>query len=112
MSEEMKEVNDIELEAVAGGKDRIADGVVAGPHIKSSSSKKTVTGLSSGWLALRSAPGYDASNEIGQLYNGDTVEVIGDTVTVHNDFHGTSTYIKVHSSKLHKDGYVNAAYIK
>lgn len=112
MSEEMKKVNDIELEEVVGGKDRIADGVVAGPHTKSHGSKKTVTGLNSGWLALRSAPCYDAGNEIGQLYNGDKVEVIGDTVTVPNDFHGTATYIKVHSHKLHKDGYVNAAFLK
>ena len=114
MSEEMKKVNDIELEAVAGGKDRIADGVVSGLHLTShgSSSKKTVSGLTSGWLALRSAPCYDASNEIGQLYNGDKVEVIGDTVTAYNDFHGTATYIKVHSHKLHKDGYVNAAFLK
>lgn len=112
MSEEMKKVNDIELEEVAGGKDRIANGVVDEFYITSHSSKKTVSGLTSGWLALRSAPCYDANNEIGHLFNGDTVEVIGDTVTAYNDFHGTATYIKVHSHKLHKDGYVNAAFLK
>ena len=33
-------------------------------------------GVSKGYLALRSAMAYDSSNEIGELYSGDTVEVI------------------------------------
>ena len=31
-------------------------------------------GVSKGYLALRSAMAYDSSNEIGELYSGDTVE--------------------------------------
>ena len=34
----------------------------------------TVT-VASGYLALRNAKAYDSSNEIGELYTGDTVEV-------------------------------------
>ena len=104
MSEEMKKVNDIELEEVAGGKDRIADGVVAGPHTKSHGSKKTVTGLNSGWLALRSAPCYDAGNEIGQLYNGEEVQVYYECTR--------NGYTWVYFPKLNKSGWVNSNFVK
>ena len=33
--------------------------------------------VSSGYLALRNDTAYDASNEIGKLYTGDTVELCG-----------------------------------
>ena len=58
--------------------------------------------VSQGYLALRSQPAYDDSNEIGKLYNGDTV-VIKDN--------SGSTYWYVYSSKLGKSGYVNRKYL-
>ena len=58
--------------------------------------------VSSGYLALRSAKAYDDKNEIGQLYNGDTVQV-QDT--------SDSTYWYVYSPKLNKTGYVNRNYL-
>lgn len=54
------------------------------------------------YLALRTAKAYDSSNEIGQLYTGDTVNVI--------DF-GDGTYWWVYSSKLGMTGYVNRNYL-
>ena len=58
--------------------------------------------VSSGYLALRSDTVYDASNEIGKLYAGDTVELCDMT---------TSAYWFVYSSKLDKYGYVNKDYL-
>ena len=54
--------------------------------------------VKSGYLALRNAKAYDDANEIGQLNNGDTVQV--------QDSSG-STYWYVYSSRLGKSGYVN-----
>ena len=62
---------------------------------------KTVS-VSKGYLALRTAKAYDDSNEIGQLYSGDTVQV-QDT--------SDSTYWYVYSPKLNKSGYVNKDYL-
>ena len=59
-------------------------------------------GVSKGYLALRSAMAYDSSNEIGELYSGDTVEVTEYT---------TSDYWYVYSPKLNKSGYVNNDYL-
>ena len=58
--------------------------------------------VSKGYLALRTAKAYDKSNEIGELYTGDTVEVT-DT--------SDSTYWYVYSAKLNKSGYVNKNYL-
>ena len=58
--------------------------------------------VSKGYLALRTAKAYDSKNEIGELYTGDTVEVM-DT--------SDSTYWYVYSSKLGKSGYVNRSYL-
>ncbi len=58
--------------------------------------------VNSGYLALRNAKSYDASNEIGQLYTGDTVEV--------NDS-SDPTYWYVYSPKYGKYGYVNKDYL-
>ena len=55
-----------------------------------------------GYLALRSAPAYDSSNEIGKLYSGDIVAV--------EEKRG-GTYWWVFSSKYGKEGYVNADYL-
>ena len=59
-------------------------------------------GVSKGYLALRSAMAYDSSNEIGELYSGDTVQLI-DT--------SDSQYWYVYSQKLEKNGYVNKDYL-
>lgn len=58
--------------------------------------------VSTGYLALRTAKAYDASNEIGQLYSGDTVQPI-DT--------SDSAYWYVYAPKLQKYGYVNKDYL-
>lgn len=70
-------------------------------YAASSSSTWTVT-VSKGYLALRNAKSFDASNEIGQLYTGDTVDVT-DT--------SDDTYWYVYSPKLCKYGYVNRNYL-
>ncbi len=58
--------------------------------------------VDSGYLALRSAKAYDASNEIGKLYNDDTVYV-EDT--------GDPQYWWVYSPTLGMEGYVNKDYL-
>lgn len=58
--------------------------------------------VSKGYLALRTAKSYDSSNEIGELYSGDTVEVIDSS---------DSGYWYVYSPKLGKNGYVNKDYL-
>lgn len=55
-----------------------------------------------GYLALRKEKAYDATNEIGQLYAGDTVEVYD-----YND----DVYWWVYSPKLESCGYVNKDYL-
>lgn len=64
---------------------------------------KTVCNIKEGYLALRTAAAYDQANEIGELYNGDTVYYNGSS---------TNGYAWVYSPKLGKSGYVNANYIK
>ncbi len=74
--------------------------------VKDSAAAATVTKtvkVKSGYLALRSAKAYDDSNEIGQLNNGDTVQV--------QDSSG-STYWYVYSKRLGKSGYVNKNYLQ
>ena len=58
--------------------------------------------VSKGYLALRSSMAYDSSNEIGELYSGDLVEVTEYT---------TSDYWYVYSPKLNLSGYVNKDYL-
>ena len=38
---------------------------------------RTVSNLKKSYLALRSRPYYSDNNEIGELYNGDTVRITG-----------------------------------
>ena len=59
--------------------------------------------VESGYLALRSTKAYDKDNEIAQLNNGDTVEVIEKK---------DSTYWYVYVPKLGKEGYVDKNYLK
>ena len=56
-----------------------------------------------GYLALRTAPSYDASNEFGKLYSGDTVLVTGSQ--------SEGSYVWVYSPKYNTYGYVNAGFI-
>ena len=58
--------------------------------------------VNSGYLALRTAKAYDSRNEIGELYTGDTVQVMDSS---------DSTYWYVYSPKLGKSGYVNRNYL-
>ena len=58
--------------------------------------------VAKGYLALCTAKAYDSSNEIGELYSGDTVQV-QDT--------SDNTYWYVYSPKLNKSGYVNRNYL-
>lgn len=55
-----------------------------------------------GYLALRSAMGYDAANEIGELNTGDTVVVIDSS---------SDKYWYVYSPRLMKYGYADCNYI-
>lgn len=59
--------------------------------------------VAKGYLALRSAQAYDASNELGALYTGDTVQV--------RDTCGGGTYWYVYSPRYQRMGYVNAKYL-
>ena len=63
---------------------------------------KTVV-VTDGYLALRNAASYDAANEIGKLYTGDTVRIQG-------DFSGS--YALVYSAKYNTVGWVNAGFLK
>ena len=58
--------------------------------------------VSDGYLALRSAPAYDYSNEKGKLYTGDSVEVVEPSNT---------QYAYVYSPKYCMYGYVDSGYL-
>lgn len=62
---------------------------------------KYIAKVSYGYLALRNAKSFNSGNEIGKLYNGDTV--------VYKK--GTGTYWYVYSQKHKKYGYVNKNYL-
>ena len=68
----------------------------------SSGGSNYTVSVSKGYLALRTAMAYDSSNEIGELYSGDTVQYIST---------GNSTYWYVYSPKYGKYGYVNKNYL-
>ncbi len=76
--------------------------LVGGTASASTSGETRTVSVSKGYLALRTAKAYDASNEIGELYTGDTVQLI-DT--------SDSTYWYVYSPKHNKNGYVNKNYL-
>lgn len=56
-----------------------------------------------GYLALRTAQAFDASNEIGQIQNGEEVIVVDSS---------TGTYWWVYAPTLDKYGYVNSNYLR
>lgn len=76
-------------------------GYVNKDYLVGSITTKTVK-VQSGYLALRNAKAYDASNEIGKLYTGETVQV-QDT--------SDSQYWYVYAPSLGKSGYVNKDYL-
>lgn len=59
--------------------------------------------VDSGYLALRTEKAFDASNEIGKLYSGDTVWVYDA---------GDPSYWYVYAPQLQKYGYVNKDYLR
>ena len=69
---------------------------------QSSSGDSRTVSVAKGYLALRSAKAYDSSNEIGQLYSGDTVQLVDTT---------DAQYWYIYSQKLCKYGYVNKDYL-
>lgn len=77
-------------------------GYVNNQYLVSASSEQRTVQVNSGYLALRTAKAYDETNEIGELYTGDTVYLM-DT--------SDSTYWYVYSPKLSKSGYVNCNYL-
>ena len=101
MAEEFKKVSLEELNEIAGGVDGKVGLDMSGPWMK-------VKNLQTGWLALRSEPVYDYKNEIGQLFNGDDVQIIGNGTGLCED--GRS-YVWVYSPKLNKSGWVNDQFI-
>ena len=74
----------------------------AGNLVDVSAGSYYTVSVASGYLALRSAMIYDSSNEIGRLYNGDTVEFLSV---------GNSEYWWVYSPKYNCNGYVNCNYL-
>ena len=98
---DINKINAEELENVTGG----ASG---------SGVWKTVSGLTGGYLAIRTAPEAKYENEINHtgLLNGDKVQITGATVPG-TTFNGAkATYTWVYAPKYGVSGYVNAAYLK
>ena len=98
---EMNKINPEELEGVAGG---AAEG----------GAWKTVSGLTGGYLAIRTAPAAQYENEINHtgLLNGDKVQVTGATVQGTGFGGGKAFYTWVYAPKYNVSGYVNSAYLK
>ena len=59
--------------------------------------------VATGYLALRTDTAFESSNEIGELYTGDLVEVM--------DYTGATGYWYVYSPKYDDFGYVNNDYL-
>ena len=84
-------------------------------HIVSEEELKSIAGGIDGWHGLyddgpwktvcflRTYPAYDYSNEIGQLYNGDFVQICGNG--------SDNGYVWVYSPKLNKSGWVNSNFL-
>lgn len=72
-------------------------------YVQAASNDVCTVSVASGYLALRSDKAYNYYNEIGQLYSGDTVQILN-----RND----PTYWYVYSPKLSLAGYVNRNYLK
>ena len=95
---ELKKMNEMEIEKVAGGN---------GGY--NTNGYRTVCGIQTGWLAMRTAPTYDYNNEMRgyELYNGDQVILLGAPVTGGDG----RTYVFVQAVKSGAKGYVNAGFL-
>lgn len=91
-----QKVKDVELEQAAGGYG--GNGV-----------QRRVSGLKSGYLAMRTVAYYDANNEIrgAELHNGDVVYVQGAVIPGGDG----RTYVWVYSPRTGVSGYVNASFV-
>ncbi len=98
--EEFNKIADAELDKVAGG---------TGGY-----EWKTVSGLQSGYLAIRTAPAADYNNEINHigLFNGDKVQITGSYVQGTTFGGKAATYVWVYAPRFGVSGYVEAAYIR
>ena len=69
----------------------------------------TVWGLQTGYLALRTSPGYDINNEIrgSESYNGDRLQITGSYTT---GFDGR-TYVWVYNPRTGRSGWTNASFL-
>ena len=97
---DMNRINEQELENAAGG-----NGYDYG--------WRTVRGIQSGYLAIRTAPAADYNNEINHigLQNGDQVRITGSYVQGTGFGGSAATYVWVYAPKFGVSGYVNAAFI-
>ena len=97
---DMNKINEQELENIAGGAGR-------------DNGWRTVRGIQSGYLAIRTAPAANYENEINHvgLYNGDKVQITGSYVQGTGFGGGATTYVWVFAPKFGISGYVNAAFI-
>ncbi len=93
---ELKKINENELENTVGGVTQ--DGWA------------TVYGIQTGYLALRTAAGYDYKNEIrgSESYNGDLLQIIGPYTT---GFDG-KTYVWVYNPRTKMCGWTNASFLR
>lgn len=97
-----EELNADELEDVAGGRHGKV-GLTEGRWL-------TVRGIKPGtYLAVRSKPAYDYHNEIGCLYNGDSVQVVGNSAYTGNSYDPLYTWIW--TPRLNISGWVNSRFI-
>ena len=101
MSDEFIKITEDELKNITGGVHG-KRGLYEGPW-------KTVSGLETGYLALRSEPAYDDSNIIGRLYNGNNVQVIGNDAYTGNSYDPYYTW--VYAPVLNKSGWVNSRFL-
>ena len=94
---DLNKINDVEVENVSGGNGYNSNGY------------RTVCKLETGYLAIRTAPNYDYTNEIrgAELYNGDQVMLLGAPVVGSDG----RTYVFVQAVKNGVQGYVNAAFL-
>lgn len=92
---DIEKINEQELEGIAGG-------VAPGTWV-------TVRGLQTGYLALRTAPNYDYSNEIhgSESGNGQTLQITGGFTTGPDG----RTYVWVFNPRTGMCGWTNAAYL-
>ncbi|MDO5133649.1 MAG: SH3 domain-containing protein [Eubacteriales bacterium] len=105
--DEIKKMDAADLEEVSGGRHYGAvsdnDSISKKDHHRGGSTR-TVAGLQTGYLAIRTQPAYDDSNIIGRLYNGDKVEITGG--------HSGNGYVWIYAPSCGKSGWVNQNFIK